>query len=329
MAASLPGVLSITPVYRPITRAGDLSPDQPKTGEVTTEGDGVVRADEVRALGHDGSPFLVGAMSDSALSIASSQATGDLPEVVDRYLEFYSYDEGRALLEMIHDLAPGASLAHHSAILSEFSFAEGIRELAMAGAKVICDDVGYASEPFFQDGIIAQAVNDLAASFGVTHDFDVRLYHSSGDEVANGTTRNVSTQQPLEIVDDWGGSGVYEIEIERVAGSGPSLLKYVLWADTEVSTIDEYATGSGTIVGHPAAAGAIAVGAVPRDDPTNIEPYSSWGDATTFFDPAGNRLATPEVRLKPDLVAPDNVSTTLGRFSRFWALPRQPRTWPA
>lgn len=70
-------------------------------------------------------------------------------------------DEGRAILQIVHAIAPGASLAFHTAITSEADFAQGITQLAAAGAKVIDDDVGYPDEPFFQDGLIADAVNTV------------------------------------------------------------------------------------------------------------------------------------------------------------------------
>lgn len=367
-AAVLPGVLSVTPVYRPVLRAGS----------VQTQGDAVVSGPTVRAAGFDGAPFLVGVLGDSALDLAASQATGDLPPVVDRYLEFPVSDEGRAMLEIVHDVAPGAALAHHSAILSELSFAEGIRKLAAAGSRVIVDDVWYLSEPFFQDGIVAQAVNDVTADgvfyitaagneaddsyeaafvdanptgmrhyhdfdpsaapdtlqritvpagmgarlvlqwddpfytpSGVTHDFDVRIYDAGGTLIAFGLSDNPATRQPLEVV-AWlsSGSGVYQVEIERRAGTGSSLLKYILVTSSAAGTIDEFATNSGTIVGHAAAAGAVAVGAVPYYSPITIQPFSSRGNATIYFDPAGGRLATPQLRLKPDVVAPDDVNTT-------------------
>jgi hypothetical protein len=74
-------------------------------------------------------------------------------------------DEGRAMLQIVYDVAPGTSLAFYTAENSEADFANGIGKLAAsvasggAGAKVIADDVGYFDEPFFQDGIVAQAVD--------------------------------------------------------------------------------------------------------------------------------------------------------------------------
>jgi hypothetical protein len=72
-------------------------------------------------------------------------------------------DEGRAMLQIVYDVAPGASLAFYTAENSEADFASGIGKLAAAGAKVIADDVGYFDEPFFQDGIVAQAIDAVEA----------------------------------------------------------------------------------------------------------------------------------------------------------------------
>jgi Subtilase family/RTX calcium-binding nonapeptide repeat (4 copies) len=71
-------------------------------------------------------------------------------------------DEGRAMMELIHDVAPGADFAFHTGA-SRVELAEGIRELTAAGSNVIVDDIGFSSEPFFQDGIVAQAANEAAA----------------------------------------------------------------------------------------------------------------------------------------------------------------------
>src|SRR6202023_2448560 len=83
-------------------------------------------------------------------------------------------DEGRAMLQIVHDVAPGASLAFYTADNGEADFAAGIGKLAAAvsaggaGARVIADDVGYFDEPFFQDGIVAQAI-DAAEANGVAY----------------------------------------------------------------------------------------------------------------------------------------------------------------
>ena len=77
-------------------------------------------------------------------------------------------DEGRAMMQIIHDVAPGAAFAFYAAGATQADFASGINALAAAGATVIADDVGYFDEPFFQDGIIAQAI-DAAAAKGVAY----------------------------------------------------------------------------------------------------------------------------------------------------------------
>ncbi|MBV8973975.1 MAG: hypothetical protein JOY74_02550, partial [Sinobacteraceae bacterium] len=75
-------------------------------------------------------------------------------------------DEGRAMMQIVHVVAPGAALAFHTGSNSEADFAAGISALAAAGATVIADDIGYFDEPFFQDGIVAQAI-DAANAQGV------------------------------------------------------------------------------------------------------------------------------------------------------------------
>jgi subtilisin family serine protease len=72
------------------------------------------------------------------------------------------------MMEIIHDVAPGASQAFHTAVEGQASFAQGIIDLANAGASVITDDVLFFAEPMFQDGMIAQAVN-IVKGMGVAY----------------------------------------------------------------------------------------------------------------------------------------------------------------
>jgi hypothetical protein len=93
-------------------------------------------------------------------------------------------DEGRAMLQIVHAVAPGAALAFYTAEDSEADFANGIQALAAAGAKVIADDVGYFDEPFFQDGLVAEAVDTVEAG-GVA-------YFSAAGNDSNLTYQNTA-----------------------------------------------------------------------------------------------------------------------------------------
>ncbi len=134
--------------------------------------------DGVPASGNAGYAF------NGVLATASNDiSTGDLPSTVTVLKEatcmngpnYNGYplqlplgDEGRAMLQIVHDVAPGAALAFYTAVEGEADFAAGITQLASNGAKVIVDDVGYFDEPFYQDGLIAQAINTVQAQ-GVSY----------------------------------------------------------------------------------------------------------------------------------------------------------------
>ncbi len=141
-------------------------------GAVTSQGDLAMHADIARmTFGVDGTGVTVGTLSDSFNCLGDAPdgvASGDLPAGIRVLNELDpctdGTDEGRAMMEIIHDVAPGASLAFHTAFEGgQAGFAQGIIALATAGAKVINDDVLNLAEPFYQDGIVAQAVNTVKA----------------------------------------------------------------------------------------------------------------------------------------------------------------------
>ncbi|MES1262839.1 MAG: peptidase S53, partial [Peristeroidobacter soli] len=166
-----------------------------ETNVGATDSQGIVqhRVDKLPA-GVDGSGITVGVMSDSydtnvaPNSAALDIASGDLPGVGNPFgntqpvevLEDFPArsDEGRAMLQIVHDLAPKAKLGFATANTGELGFANNIR--ALAGdptapnyrpgfkADVIVDDIIYLAEPFFQDGIVAQAVDEVVAK-GVSY----------------------------------------------------------------------------------------------------------------------------------------------------------------
>lgn len=144
-------------------------------GLTTSQGDQAIRSDDARAtFGVDGSGVVVGVLSGSfdcatapATNAAADVASGDLPPgiVVLDDSACPDIDEGRAMMQVVADVAPGAGQAFHTANTGQANFANGILELAsVAGADVVVDDILYFAEPMFQDGIIAQAVDTVVAT---------------------------------------------------------------------------------------------------------------------------------------------------------------------
>ena len=156
-----------------------------RAGLVTSQGDQATRSNVARTrFGIDGSGIAVGVLSDSFNCLggaAADVANGDLlpVSVVQEDPACSSgTDEGRAMLQIVHDLAPGASLLFATADNGIASFAQNIQTLASLGTKVIVDDIIYFSEPMFQDGIIAQAVDNVAAT-------GVAYFSAAGNDARN------------------------------------------------------------------------------------------------------------------------------------------------
>jgi len=177
-----PSLKYIRPAYTPITNIGS----------VTSQGDSAQFSDVTRELFNiDGSDITVGIISDAFNTLGGADAgiaSGDLPgpgnplnntEAVDVLEEFVivGIDEGRAMAEIVHDVAPAASLKFHAAFnAGQPGLAAAVTNLRNAGSDIIVDDVSFLTEPFFQDGVIAQAVDNAVA--------DGAVYFSSAGNAA-------------------------------------------------------------------------------------------------------------------------------------------------
>ena len=145
-----------------------------RIGDTTSGGVAAMNAEDIFTnFGVDGSGVTVGVISDSydcasGSSASADVASGDIPAgvVVLQDLSSFCSDEGRAMLQIVHDVAPGANLAFETGFIGgKAGFASAIGNLqATAGADVIVDDLIYLSEPMFQDGVIAQAIDNVVAS---------------------------------------------------------------------------------------------------------------------------------------------------------------------
>jgi hypothetical protein len=106
----------------------------------------------VTALGYTGAGVKVGVISNGVASLSIVQASGDLGPVKVLPGQAGSGDEGTAMLEIVHDLAPGAQLFYATADPTISQFAQNIRDLRAAGCDIIVDDVAYFAESPFQRG---------------------------------------------------------------------------------------------------------------------------------------------------------------------------------
>jgi len=158
-------------------------------GRVTSQGDKSLYSELARQqFGVDGTGVRVGVISDSyncrspdhdpGIPFTSAEediANGDLPadihvlpEGAECHEDDANSDEGRAMMQIIHDVASGASLSFYSGYHGEEDFAAGILQLAADGATVIVDDLRYNQEPVFENGVVAKAVNAVKKQ-GVTY----------------------------------------------------------------------------------------------------------------------------------------------------------------
>jgi subtilisin family serine protease len=195
-------------------------------GATTSQGDRAQRSNIGRSVFNvDGRNARVGVLSDSYncaagplvpgqpfTNAAQDIASNDLPadvlvlEDLSPVPADFCTDEGRAMMQIIHDVAPGAPLAFATAFNGQEAFAQSIIDLADAGSKVIVDDIIYFAEPMFLNGPIAQAVNTVKGR-------GVPYFSSAG---------NQGRQSYQAKYVDSGQLGVNGGALHSFAGSGPA-----------------------------------------------------------------------------------------------------------
>ena len=140
---------------------------------------------------------------------AADVADGDLPSGIDILQDGRAGDddEGRAMAEGIHRIAPGAQLYFFSADQGEANFAYGIMALFDQGCRVIVDDVTYLDEPFFQPGSALDQAIDYVVAHGATY---LTSAGNSGDEFYEADFKAVTaTLGGVKVqAEDFGGGNV-------------------------------------------------------------------------------------------------------------------------
>ena len=159
-----------------------------QTGSIESEGDAVLGASDLRGYlpSIDGASIAVGVISDGVAGLAESQGSGDLGPVDTITCNTFGGDpeehgaEGTAMLEIVHDIAPGARL-----VFGNFGFGTGLDFNAavncLAGSvDIIVDDVGfYGAGPY--DGTSYISANTAAA---LNSSGPIRAYYTAAGNQA-------------------------------------------------------------------------------------------------------------------------------------------------
>ena len=180
--ATLDAVQFIRPADQPITHQAlersAVGRAVVATSKVdTSEGDVAHQANVARQTYNvDGTGIGIGVISDGVETLADQQATGDVSAqvLVLPGQEGGSFplacggrssgSEGTAMLEIVHDLAPGADLYFADGAGGPAQMAQNIENLCAAGADIIVDDIAYLRASAFQDDVISQAISTAAAN---------------------------------------------------------------------------------------------------------------------------------------------------------------------
>jgi len=209
-AAAVSGILSMHATQRPIHMAQGHMAQGATThfGTVPHQAAVLEKATLVQARGITGSGISVGVLSDSfntcascATDAAQDIAAGNLPAAGVTVLAEGpgdSTDEGRAMLQLVYDIAPGAALGFATADAGQLGFAENILALRTKFfADIIVDDTYYFAEPFYSDGTIAQAVNivaqDGAAYFSSAGNNGLEAYEAKYSPISFATAESLGT----------------------------------------------------------------------------------------------------------------------------------------
>jgi len=290
--AGMPGVISLQLAHRAVIHAG----------KVTSQGAAVLRSDLANQRGFTGEGATVGILSDS-YNISGAKDTalddvrsGDLPnttaipggEGLKFLIEFQPTlfdsaptDEGRGMAQVVHDIAPNAALCFASALNGEVDLANKIRSLRTnlaCNADVMIDDVAYLDEPFFSDGLLAQAVDDVASSDSLPGR-KIAYFSSAGNEARQGYASD------LHIISDAEARSILPSKLGVNLSTIPDSI------DTR-GGFHNFGTNGGVNIAHDFAYADGTAISFQWDDPFDLSPSGITTDLSLlFFDPVtGNFL---------------------------------------
>jgi hypothetical protein len=179
-------------------------------------------------------------------------------------------------------------------------------------------------------------VNTANGTPRITQDFNLLFFDMSGNFIEAIASPNFANNRPYELwqPDFSNNYSQVQLVIARSNATAPanaaSHMKYVFFGNGASgigpAEYNDYLTP--VTYGHSAVAGANSVAAYAMFRPNLPEDFTSPGPVAIYFDTANNRLATPEVRLKPDIAAADGANNTFFPLGPANDYPFDPDSFP-
>jgi len=167
-------------------------------------------------------------------------------------------------------------------------------------------------------GHYSLVVNDtIGAVPRITQDFNLLFFDMSGNFLEAVASNNFANNRPYEVWVPDLSSFASQVQLVIARANNTTVpntihFKYVFFGNGATgmgpAEYNNYLTP--VTFGHSAAAGANSVAAYSMFRPNLPEDFTSPGPVTIYFDTNNNRLATPQVRQKPDIAAADGANNT-------------------
>ena len=345
LATRVGGIAFIRPPYTPFPMA------------TSSQGIAVIGADAFHAAGLDGSGVKIAVIDLGFAGLSQAQANGDLPYSVQQNDLTGTglttgITHGTAVAEIVHDIAPAAEL-HLIKIADEVDLDAAVTYCLNHGIDIINHSLGWYNTNFYDgtgtiadtalraisggilwvnaagneaeshwEGIFSDGNSDgwldqnvtLYTSAGsqivlfltwndwpqASSDYDLYLYDPTSNLIASSTKYQTGTEEPTESIQVSAPmSGTYTV---RIQGSGHMSLELFSLYHSVTPVV-----ASSSILAPANVPEVIAVGAIDHARYTTgpQESYSSQGP-------------TNDGRTKPDLCAPDKVSTGTSSYTTFY-----------
>jgi len=182
------------------------------------------------------------------------QRSGDLPDRVEILRDDAAtplVDEGAAMAELIHDIAPEAGIAFHTAVAGSIAgFADAIDTLCApgSGVDIVVDDIGFLAELIYQRDPISQAAEACVGRgvpfFSAAGNIGRRGFREKFDDLQPADDEGRTTLAPQSERDfhDWSGGNAY-LEVDVPADS--SVTAVLQWNQPALSVPAAANSGNG------------------------------------------------------------------------------------